>query len=147
MPRQTYLTKDFFVTASESATKQIILAIPTFIRNIKLVGENNVIRSVKFLYERPGADLHHHVDVSVLPLNEQFTRVTLHASYANGQAFYNDDFVENTLHNFESAIMAGVNGQLSIYELKEPRISTPKKIATYLAASLGVFFLVWKKFS
>src|SRR3954453_14158573 len=115
MPRQTFLSKESFVDASEKQTKETLLSIPAFVTNIKLIGENKMIESIKFSYELPVKKLQYYIDVSVLRLNDQYTRVSLHASHTNGQAFYSNSDLAIVLHDFESAIHAALKGDLSSY--------------------------------
>lgn len=147
MPRQNFISKDFFVNATEEETRQSIKGLPGFVPNVKLVMENKVIPTVKFLYERPGEEKHHHVDVSVLPLTDMYTRVTLHVSYASGHAFNKDPYINNALQNFESAIHAALGGHADTYQVSMVKESAPKRLAqmlVLLATSVSVFF-IWKK--
>ncbi|HEY0733119.1 MAG TPA: hypothetical protein VGD33_11910 [Chitinophagaceae bacterium] len=149
MSRQNFITKDFFVEASESETKQTLLSIPDYVNNIKFLGENSLVQSIKFLYERANDHTPQHVDVSLLPLNDKQTRVTLHVGYANGQLFSKDNYIINTLHNFESAISAAINGNISAYTPEEPRQNVIRRVVNGLvltAATVGMFF-IWKKLS
>ena len=149
MSRQNFITKDFFVEASESETKQTLLSIPEYVNNIKFLGENRLVQSIKFLYERANDHTPQHVDVSLLPLNDKQTRITLHVGYANGQLFSKDNYIINTLHNFESAIAAAIDGNISAYTPEEPRQNVVRRVVNALvltAASVGMFF-IWKKLS
>jgi len=147
MPRQTFITKDFFVNASEKMTKQIIFAIPSFFSAIKFIEENNRLHSVRFFYEKNNNKPPAYIDVSLLPLNENQTKITLHGSYVNGAFFYKDEYMLSALNNFESAIYAGLDGNLSRFEPEPPKKNTKQKMLgpMYLIlAFIGVLF-VWRK--
>ena len=149
MSRQTFISKDFFVNASEQVARQTILSLPKAISNIKLVAENPRLHSVTFLYERPDDELPNHVAVSLLPLNESHTQVTLHGSYPNGSAFYNDPYINNAVANFESAIHAAINGNLSQFQPEIPKKNISQRflhLIAMAAAFIGVIFL-WRKLS
>jgi hypothetical protein len=144
MPRQNFLSKASFVDASEKQTRDTILSIPAFIPAIKLIAENKSLESIKFSYEQPARPLKYHIDVSVLPLNDKYTRVSLHAAYANGQLFNGSGDIKIALHDFESAIQAALRGELAQFKPYEPPVSHSKKIFQMfmnLKSSLAVFFL------
>src|SRR5437868_5121467 len=113
MSRQNYLSRESFVDVTEKQAKDTLLTIPAFASNIKLVSENKLTDSIKFSYELPAKKLNYNVNVSVLRLNEKFTRISLHATYANGQAFSNNSDISIALHDFESAIQAALKGDVS----------------------------------
>ena len=115
MPRQTFLSRESFVDATEKQTKETLFSIPAYVSNIKLVGENTRIESYKFSYEQTEKKLEYVIDVSIFPLNDQYTRISLHASHANGHAFYEDADMAFALHDFESAIHAALKGDLAHY--------------------------------
>jgi len=116
MPRQTFLSRESFVDATEKQTKETLFSIPAYVSNIKLVGENKVIESFKFSYELPVKKLNYIIGVTILPLNDQYTRISLHASHVNGHAFYADSDMAFALHDFESAIHAALKGDLAHYK-------------------------------
>jgi hypothetical protein len=149
MPRQNFISKDFFVNSSETAAKQSLMSIPAFMPNVKFISENIIVPSLKFLYERPGDNMHHHVDVSVLPLTDDYTKITLHVAYINGHSFHNDQYVHNALYNFETAVHAAAKGSTIEYLPKEVKQNAARKLikmASLMIASIGMFF-IWKKFS
>ena len=149
MPRQNFISKEFFVNASESEIRQTVLTIPQFVGNIKFLCEKTIGPAVKFIYETPGQQLHNFIYVSLLPLNDQQTRVALHVTYTNGQVFGKDSYVTCALTNFESALYAALNGNFSNYHPDAPRAKPYQKLAqniSALLASVNVWFLR-KKFS
>ena len=116
MPRQTFLSRESFVDATEKQTKETLFSIPAYVSNIKLIAENPRMESYKFSYEQTEKKLRYIIDVSILPLNDQYTRISLHASYVNGQAFYADADMAFALHDFESAMHAALKGDLAHYK-------------------------------
>lgn len=144
MPRQNFLAKESFVNASEKATKESLMSIPVFASNIKLIAENQKLHSFRFLYEHVAKKIKYHVDVSVLPLNDQFTRLSLHGTHINAEAFEHDADMAMALHNFELAANAAINGDSSLYKPYEKKTGSSKKIiqlTTSLIASVGILFL------
>jgi hypothetical protein len=144
MPRQNFLSRESFVDASEKQAKDSLLSIPAFAPNIKLVAENKMIETIRFSYELPVKHTIYFIDVTVMPLNEQYIRISLHGRHANGQAFHNDSDMAIALHDFESAIQAALKEDVSLYKPYEPKVSNSKKLIQFsatIAASVGVFFL------
>ncbi|HEX2607151.1 MAG TPA: hypothetical protein VHK91_07215 [Flavisolibacter sp.] len=144
MPRQTFLSKESFVDANEQSTKDTLHSLSALISNIRMVSENKVIGSMKFIYEHTGKSTEYLIDVSILPLNDQYTRISLHGSYPNGHVFHSQADMAIVLHDFESAIHAALKGDLSVYKPKEVKASTTKKLlqsVTAMVTSAGVFIL------
>ena len=144
MPRQNFLSRESFVDATEKQAKDSLLSIPAFVPNIRFVSENKMVGSTRFSYEQPVKSTEYFIDVSVLPLNEQFTRVSLHGTHVNGHSFQNDTDMAIALHDFEAAMQAALKGDVSLYTPSEPKAGNSKKflhIATAFVTSIGVFFL------
>jgi hypothetical protein len=144
MPRQNYLSRESFVDATEKQAKDSLLSIPAFAANIKLVAENKLIDSIRFTYDQPYKKLQYNVNVSVLPLNEKYTRISLHATYSNGQAFQSESDINIALHDFESAIQAALKGDVSSYKPYQPKETVSRKFVHFMIAfgsSIGLFFL------
>ena len=116
MPRQTFLTRESFVDATEQHTREALRSIPAFLASIHFVSENRPGQAYRFLYDQKTKKVNYHIDVSVLPLNDQYTRISLHASHVNGQAFYTDADLSFALHDFESAVHAAVKGDLAQFK-------------------------------
>jgi beta-glucosidase/6-phospho-beta-glucosidase/beta-galactosidase len=57
MPRQTFLSRESFVDATEKTTKETLYTLPEYVSNIKMLSENKLIDSVNWLY-RQWANLH-----------------------------------------------------------------------------------------
>jgi hypothetical protein len=146
MPKRLHLSKDFFVNASEQQARDHILELPNCVSNIKLVEENPVRRSFKFVYERPSEnpEEYNYIDVSLLPLNVHQTRIMLHGSYINGNVFQKSFKVNNALCNFESAIHAVVKGSINEYVPQQVKIRNSRNlnIVLALAGLAGIIYLI-----
>ena len=101
MARKNFISKEFFVNATEQQTHETLFDIPRFISNIKLVNEHTPAHTVKFMYAKDETSLPYHVDVSLLPLDQNCTSVCLHIAYVNGQVFTKDNNILLSLINFE----------------------------------------------
>lgn len=147
MPRQTYLSKEFFVPTSEADTRQHILSLPNNVGNIKFVAEDSVKQTMRFLFERPldNPDNYNCINVSLLPLDVHQTKITLHGSYVHGNVFYDDAEVKNALLNFESAVQAAIRGSISDFKLQQIKSEASYKhlgIIAAVAAIAGIIYLV-----
>lgn len=144
MGRKTFLSREFFVDALEQPTKASILSIPAFANNVQLVTQHKLIDTLRFTYEEPLRQAVYYMDVSVLPLNEKFTRVCLHASYSNGHAFNADNDMAMALQNFESAIKVALKGDVTAYKPTVPKPKVSKRMVQNIltfCASISVFLL------
>ena len=144
MPRQNFIARESFVDATEKQTKDSLLSIPAFAPNIRLLAENKMNESIRFLYELPATRVCYHIDASVLPLNREYTRISLHGRYASGQAFNHDNDLASVLLDFEAAVKAALRGDVSLYTPYAPRPANTKKFLHYtltLATAVGMLFL------
>jgi hypothetical protein len=144
MPRQNFLSRETFVDSSEQQARDSVLAVPAFVPNIELVAENKMVQSYKFTYQHPEKEARYNINVSVLPLNEKYMRISFHGTHPNGQAFYSDSDMSFALHDFESAIQAALKGDTSLYKPYQPRIKNTRKflqLSLAFLTSIGVFFL------
>jgi len=116
MPRQNFLSRESFIESTEKQAKETVLSVPAFASNIRLIAGNKMIESMRFSYELPVKKTLFLIDVSVLPLNNKYTRISLHARHTNGQAFQQDADMAIALHDFESAVTAALNGDTSQYQ-------------------------------
>jgi hypothetical protein len=146
MSRQNFISKEFFVNASEQDTQQLLLQLPHFVPAIKLAKKPVTVFTTDFIYQRSNGD--HHVMVSLLPLDHLYTNVTLHVSYANGAVFYKDQTINNSINNFEAAIHNALKGNLAHFQPQEVPIKTHKKIIQLLISvfALAGSYLFLKKF-
>ena len=144
MPRQNFLSRESFFEATEIQARESLLSIPVFVPNIKLIAENTKLQSFKFRYQLPQKNLEYHVDVTLLPLDTQYTRISLHGEHSNGEAFDNDAEMVMALHDFQSAIEAALKGDVSNYQPYKPKEKKSKKILQLtgaFVASAGIFVL------
>jgi len=141
MPRQTFLSRESFVDATEKQTRETLSSLPAYVSHIVLVAENPIIESYRFTYDKADKKLQYLIDVTILPLNDQYTRISLHASHTNGHAFYEDADMSFALHDFESAIHAALKGDLAFYKpaghQPKEQSSTLLKWASFLFPSLN----------
>jgi hypothetical protein len=144
MTRKNFISKEFFVDATEQQTHNTLLDIPEYINNIKLVNKHTPAHTVKFLYEGEESNLQYHVDVSLLPLDQNCTSVCLHIAYTSGQVFTRDSNIIHSLNNFESAIHAALKGSLAEYQplpQKQNKLAQFTHSTMMLAASVGMLFI------
>lgn len=144
MPRQNFVARESFVDAAEQQVKDSLLSIPAFAANIRLLAENKLNESFRFSYELPVKKTAYHIDACVLPLNKDYTRISLHGRFASGQAFVHDADMAIALHDFESALHAAIRGEASAYQPYEPKTTQKARIiqmATGFVAAAGMFFL------
>jgi hypothetical protein len=148
MPRKTFTTKQFFVNTSQTHARNIVAALPQAFGRLQLLSENPKLHSFLFFYEQESEQQHSHVTVSLLPLDEQQTQITVHGSYANGKVFYNDPYVTNALANVEAALQAAINGCVATFEPLVARQNLSYRwlrlIGTAAAFLSAVF--IWRKF-
>lgn len=142
--RQNFLSKETFAETTEWQARESLLSIPVFASNIRLIEENKMLQSFKFSYEQPVKKMEYFIDVTILPLNEKYTRISLHGRRPDGHAFNNDADMAMSLHDFESALLAAVDGDTSLYKPYTPKPSGSKKffqLAFTLVTSASVFIL------
>ncbi len=140
MPRQSFLSTEFFVTATEEEAKQAVSIIPLHLSQITLLKENALANSMRFLYEHPEKQLQNYLDVSILPLNNLYTCFSLHGSYTNGHAFHSDHDIANALKHFELAVQASLKNDFSSLQII-PKTKTAKKGSWQFARVFGSIFL------
>jgi hypothetical protein len=110
MPRQNFLSKDFFIEVSESEAHRCLLNLPQCSPHIKFVKENALTKAIRFLYQPLDSKKHFQLDISLLPLDNTYTQVVLHLSYTNGQALSTDAGAKTVLLLFEHAVHAALRG-------------------------------------
>jgi hypothetical protein len=133
MPRQNYLSRETFVKATENQTREILLTIPATLNHVRYIGENKLNSSIRFSYKQQEKNREYHLEVSILPLDEQYTRLCLHARYINGDSFYTDTDMAVALHDFEGAVHAAVKGELFRYIPYTPKPSFRKKVISIMS--------------
>src|SRR5437868_13582746 len=104
MPRQNFLSKDFFIEVCESEAHRCLLNLSQCSPHIKFVKENALTKAIRFLYQPLDSKKHFQLDISLLPLDNTYTQVVLHLSYTNGQALSTDAGAKTVLLLFEHAV-------------------------------------------
>ncbi|MER3464516.1 MAG: hypothetical protein C4329_09050 [Chitinophagaceae bacterium] len=146
MPRQTFLTKETFLAATEIELKKILHSLPEVMPDLSLVGENKLIEQIRFAFNAD-IKLDYFIDFSVLPVNDQYCRLSLHATHKNGKAFITDPEMHAVLHDIETAVHALAKGEVYCFPTKQ-KIKSKTKTA-WIASFKNSFavFLLKKKFS
>ncbi len=148
MHRQTFVSNSFFVPASVAATKNILQLMPDSITYLQFVCESDRQQSLRYLYQ-PAELKNYQVDVSLLPLNTEYTQVTVHLSYADGHTFQYDSHIRQALASFEGLVQNVVNGKNPVpaYPAKEQKQTAGwVEMLSAIAASVTGLF-IWKKLS
>ena len=127
MSRKNFLSTDFFVSASEKEAKNILLSLPGHLSQLTLLKEDTVIHSTRFLFDNAEKGTQYYVDVTILQLNDQFVRFSLHCSFTNGQSIQSETEIKNVLLQFEKSIYAGVNNDFSSLQPEPKRTAAPRK--------------------
>ena len=134
MPRQNFLSKDFFVEVAESEARRSLLNLPHFSPHIKFIKENTLTHSFRYLYQPTDSKKHFQVDISLLPLDNTYTQVGLHLAYTNGQVLTTDAGAKTVLQLFEQVIQAALRGDTTTEAL------IPLKESTGVWKGLGHLF-------
>jgi hypothetical protein len=116
MPRQNFLSKDFFVEVAESEARRSLMNIPQCSPHITFIKENPLTQALRFLYKSADNKKDFQIDISLLPLDNTYTQVGLHLSYTSGQALTTDAGAKTVLLLFEQAIHAALRGDVSATE-------------------------------
>lgn len=142
MPRQTFLSRESFLESSEKRTREVLTLLSEHAANISFVADNRLTGGLRFCYVSRSRNAAYNIDVSVLPLNDQYTRLCLHASHTNEEAFYENPDMAYALHDMEAGIQAMVGGDFSYFRQKEniPVASRSFSI-NHLRSVFDVFFL------
>lgn len=143
MPRQTFLTREAFLTATDAQVKNILLSLPEVMPALSLVGENKLIEQMRFAYDA-GEKQSYFIDISVLPVNDLYTRLSLHAEYKNGKAFQTDPEMNITLHDIEIAVQSILKGEVLYFPL-EQKTKSINQISWFTSFKSSFAFLFLKK--
>src|SRR5688572_20684857 len=126
MPRQNFLSKDFFVEVSEFEARRSLLNLPQCCQHVKFVKENAVTKAFRFLYQPLDSKKHFQIDISLLPLDNTYTQVGLHLSYTNGQTLTTDAGAKTVMLLFEQAVHAALRGDTTATALNPSREAAGK---------------------
>ena len=113
MPRQNFISKDFFVNVSEQDARLSLLKLTQYSPSLKFIKENPLSQSFRYLYQPTDSKKHYQLDISLLPLDQSYTQVCLHLAYTNGQALTTDAGARTIIMVFEQAIQALLRGDLA----------------------------------
>ena len=127
MSRKNFLSTDFFVTTSEKEAKRILLSLPGHVSQLTLLKEDNIIHSTRFLFHHPEKETQYYVDVTLLQLNDQYVRFSLHGSYTNGHFIQSDTEINQVLMQFEKSVFAAFNNDFSALQMPVKKSPSPKK--------------------
>lgn len=111
MPRQTFLTKETFFNASEQHVKQVVYSLPEVLPELTFLADNKLIEQIRFTYQA-GEKCDYVVDLSVLTVNDQYCRLSIHAAHKNGKAFVSDPEMHLVIHEIEAAVQATLKGEV-----------------------------------
>jgi hypothetical protein len=142
MPRQTFLTRETFLESSENKIKELLLSLPNYCDNITYKSENQLTGILLFEFTSAGKKPTYFVSVSILPLNDQYTRVNFHASQADHAAFYENPDMAVALQQIVGSIQALVEGRFSYFnEPPKKAARTKTGIGTSLHSFISPLFL------
>ena len=139
MSRKSFLSTDFFVPASEADAKKILLSLPGHFSQLTLLKEDTVVHSTRFLFQNPEKETQFYVDVTILQLDDQYVRFSLHGSYTNGQPVQNETDIRNMLNQFEKSIHAAMNNDFSSLQTESAKPVATKKAFPFLESVLALF--------
>lgn len=139
MSRKNFLSTDFFVPTSEKEAKRILLSLPGHLSQLTLLKEDTIIHSTRFLYHSAEKATQYYVDVTILLLNDQYVRFSLHGSYTNGQSIQSDSEIRNVLSQFEKSVYAGFNNDFSSLQTESKATGSPKKSLPFIHSFLSLF--------
>lgn len=135
MSRKNFLSTDFFVATSETEAKRILRLLPGNVSQLTLLKEDTIVHSTRFLYHNQEKGTQCYVDVTLLQLNEQFVRFSLHGTYTNGQTIHSDTEIMNILTQFEQSVHAAINNDFS--QLTQVKTAAPKKGFSFIETLLS----------
>lgn len=138
MYRQSFLTADFFVTASEEKAKEILTSLPGYLSHLTMLKENTIVHSTRFLYHNKETETQCYIDVSTLKLNEQYIRFNLHGSYLNGQHIQHDGEIKAALQQFEQSVFASLH-QEPMYAVKREPAKNHRKGSSFFQFIASLF--------
>lgn len=138
MSRKNFLSTDFFVTASEKEARNILLSLPGQLSQLTLLKEDTIIHSTRFLFENLEKGTKYYVDVTMLPLNDQYVRFSLHCSFTNGQPIQSGNEIKNVLQQFERSIFAAANNDFATLYQEPKRRERQKKSLSLINYLLSI---------
>lgn len=140
MPKQNFLSTDFFVAASEASAKEAALSLPGRHGHITLLREHNLTHSLRYLFEHNHKPLQNYVDLSILPLDNLYVRISLHASYTDGKSFHSDFDIAASLQAFEEALQGALHGTVPNVRVTPSPVLKPYRPSLFAKAFAGLLF-------
>jgi hypothetical protein len=140
MPRQSFLSTEFFVIASEEEARTAVCLLPDHLPQITLLKENMLARSMRFLYEIPDKQVQVYIDVSILLLDNLHVCFSLHGSYPDGHAIHSDIDITNALQHFEQAVHAALKNDFSILQTQQPVKVAKRSSGYFVKALMSILF-------
>ena len=125
MPRQNFLNREAFLEASELQIIQALKAVSTFATHISFQKEDRPLQSFQFNYNLQPQNINYTIKVSILFLNEKYTRVCLHGEHYNGEAFMRDHDLPLILHDVEAALTASLSDNWTNYQPLKSKLTQP----------------------
>jgi hypothetical protein len=144
MPRQNFISKDFFANISEQDARLSLLQLTQYSPALKFIKENTLTQSFRFLYQPTESKKHYQLDISLLPLDSTYTQVCLHLAYTNGQALTTDAGAKTILMVFEQAIQALMRGETAS-PLLQPTVKANKGWNQWFSIPITSWLLNQKK--
>ena len=117
MQRQTFISNSFFVDASVSVAKAALFTLPQKVTNVKFISESDRLHTLRFLLQLNEVK-QYHVDISLLPLNDEYTQVNLHISHTDGHSFQADSHIRQALMSFKGFIVSILHGEKNIQPME-----------------------------
>jgi hypothetical protein len=146
MSRQTFVSNTFFVNASEETARLIILSLPNKTNEISFVSENNKLNFTRFNHQAQNQE-NYQVDVSLLPMNNEYTQVNIHVGFVDGHSFSNNNTIKQVLVQFEYSIQAALRGDAAFFQppVLEERNSLSVLPFFAMIANFVANVFMWKK--
>lgn len=138
MSRKSFVSSDFFVNTSEKDAKKALLALPDHLQHISLLKEDSVVQTTRFLFDNTEKSTQYYVDVSMMSLNDQYTRFNLHVSYTNGHSFNSDTEINLILYQFEQSVHASIKNNFDCLHLVDRKNPPPKKSFSFVNSLLSL---------
>lgn len=110
MPRSNFLSTEFFIQSNEERAVQLLLGVSSVITGCRFISKAAHQPVVYFLFEQNKNIFK--TAINYLPLNDEFTKITIQVSYADGHPFSSDNNCKEILHKLELIISALAKGEV-----------------------------------
>ncbi len=138
MPRQSFLSADFFVATTEENAGKALVLLPTQNRHICLVRENSNLHTMRFSFDHTEKSFPIYIDVSLLPLNDQFVRFRLHGFYTNERRIEDNTEIELALSCFKKLAYEALQIDYPAEKIKQRTPSSIKSMFRSPASFLSM---------